>query len=90
MAYPRSHSQQIRRKPGDGVSCFCFEGRDAHAAGGILFSPTRDQTSAPAPLHPLLWAWGLNRGTASEVAVVFFTFRACSVRGLLGQTGVRR
>lgn len=45
MAYPRSHGQQIRHKPGDGVSSFVFWGEgDSHEAGGILFP---HQTRAP-------------------------------------------
>lgn len=68
------------------VVLFLREG-DAHAAGGILFPQLGIRPISP--LHPLLWAWSLNRGTASEVAVVTVP-EACSVSLLGPDWGVRR
>lgn len=66
MAYPRSHGQQIRHKPGDGVSSFVFWGEgDSHAAGGILFPQLEIR-----PVPPALEAWSLSHWTASGVAGV--------------------
>ena len=63
-----------------------FEGRGTPTRQVGSFFP--NQGSDQCPLHPLLWKRGaLTAGLPVKSLQLLFTFRACSVRGLLGQTG---